>query len=346
MAHLASGGISLLTAVPAPTTVEPLIGVTVPADTITKVWEEAHSTARNYLQNVTRRLEAGGLQVRSEVADDLPANAIIAYARQNPDIALIAMATHGFSGVRRWVFGSVAERVLHNAPRPVLLVRPSKPVARERSESQWPVASRGLVDSGAKALTTDHWSLATRLDIIVVPLDGSSFAEKALEEARRMALLSGATLVLVSAISVPDSAEPAQEEFMPVWARDAREHETARLAHYLTNTAERLCCAPGAQGLKVCIELVHGHPAEMILLTADRLHADLIVMATHGRGGMQRLWLGSVAQKLVQGSKLPVLLMRPVEVESHDQDTAPENFEAAPSTSSGIGMAAIVHHHY
>jgi hypothetical protein len=111
------------------------------------------------------------------------------------------------------------------------------------------------------------------------------------------------------------------------------------LSRYLTNTAERL----RAEGLNVRTELVHGHPAEMVLLTADRLHADLIVMATHGRSGVQRLWLGSVAQKLVQGSKLPVLLMRPVE--SQDQNRTVQNFESKQGPGKGAGTGTFISGH-
>jgi nucleotide-binding universal stress UspA family protein len=117
------------------------------------------------------------------------------------------------------------------------------------------------------------------------------------------------------------------------------------LALYLTNTAERL----RAEGVKVRTELVHGHrrcgSKEMILLTAGRLHGDLIVMATphktphktHGRSGLQRLWLGSVAQKLVQSSKLPVLLMRRPEW----WDKPAEKHEAESDLASAEGISTL-----
>jgi nucleotide-binding universal stress UspA family protein len=78
---------------------------------------------------------------------------------------------------------------------------------------------------------------------------------------------------------------------------------------YLAAKAEQLTAA----GLDVLTQVVHGYPPEEILKVGAHTQADLIVMATHGRGGVQRLWLGSVAIKVVQASTLPVLLVRPSE---------------------------------
>jgi len=77
---------------------------------------------QQYLSGVEQRLCAGGLSVRSEVLEGDPAKEIVDYANDNP-VTLIVMATHGRSGIGRWAYGSVADKVLRRASRPVFLVR-------------------------------------------------------------------------------------------------------------------------------------------------------------------------------------------------------------------------------
>ena len=78
---------------------------------------------KEYLAKVEKRLKEAGLRVRSEVRKGKPAEQIVEYASKNP-FNLIVMSTHGRSGLGRWVFGSVADKVLHGASSPIFLVRP------------------------------------------------------------------------------------------------------------------------------------------------------------------------------------------------------------------------------
>jgi nucleotide-binding universal stress UspA family protein len=123
---------------------------------------------------------------------------------------------------------------------------------------------------------------------LLVPLDGSAFAELALAEARLLASATGAELTLVAV------------------AAD-HEAERAHAAAYLEGVAARLRGA----GLAARAQVSIGEPAERILAACAEERADLIVMATHGRGGWRRLWLGSVASKVVERAGAPVLLVRP-----------------------------------
>lgn len=92
-----------------------------------KVSEEyisnSRKTAAQYLEGIASRLTQAGLRVKSEVAEGIPADKIINYSEGNPS-TIIVMATHGRSGVRRWAFGSVADKVLTGSSNPVLLIRP------------------------------------------------------------------------------------------------------------------------------------------------------------------------------------------------------------------------------
>ena len=208
-----------------------------------------------------------------------PASGIISYVEQHPEVALIAMSTHGKSGLNRWVFGSVAEKVLHASPIPMLLVR-----STQNDELPGVIAA------------ADYRSL-------LVPLDGSVFAEQALDLAGDLAHTLKAKVTLVSAI--PD-LPLATELVAPPAVVVPVTGETSILANYLAENRRKLV----AKGLNVKTKLEYAPPAEAILRVGDAVHADLIVMATHGRTGLPRLWLGSIAMKVVQASSLPVLLVR------------------------------------
>jgi nucleotide-binding universal stress UspA family protein len=249
--------------------------------TIRAGWVEiALAQLRAELEAVAERLRSIGLVTQTEVlvAGDV-ASAIIGRAGRDPRTLMIAMATHGRSGVGRWVLGSVAEKVLQGAPTP-LLVR-----AREMVAASTDVSYR----------------------TIVVPLDGSAFAEQALGQAQAIvAATTRATLLLVAVVPMlPDSAlAPGLGE--RAWVEAEHQAEVEHLSGYLARTAARL----ESEGLSVRARLVGGTAAEQILQVSAAEHADLIVMATHGRSGWQRLWLGSVATKVVRSADLPVLLVR------------------------------------
>ncbi|MEO8285175.1 MAG: universal stress protein [Chloroflexota bacterium] len=289
LARITSGGLVLMRVANAP--LLPWVGIgTAPPldpDLIDDMWRMELEGVRSYLSGVAQRLAPAGVPVRSEVLRGEAAQAIVEYLEQHTQTELAAMATHGRSGLRGWVLGSVAEKVLQASPKPLLLVRPSTPEADLEPQA--------------------HPTPAQTYRTILVPLDGSLFAEQALERARDLAHLAGAELVLVTVMLGSDDykSETVDSES---WAIADRQ-EAERLTTYLAQTAEQL----RAGGITVRTQLMHGYPPEEILKAGEQEHADLIVMATHGRGGLQRLWLGSVAMKMVQASGLPILLVRPTE---------------------------------
>ncbi len=236
-------------------------------------YEAERTAAQSYLAAVLTRLQAQGLTLHTALLDGDPTQALIAYAGQIPHLALLALATHGRTGVGRWVFGSVAEAILHAAPVPLLLVR--RPTAPPTA------AARSIYRT------------------ILVALDGSPFAEEALDQAFALASVTGAALVLVGAVApVLAGTHPAPPAVQQA-ATDAMQTYLARTASRLENLS-----------LTVDTQLVHGHPAEAILATADRSGADLILLATHGRSGWQQVRFGSVALKVVQAAHQPVWLVR------------------------------------
>ena len=228
--------------------------------------------AREYLESIHPDFAAAGITVEREVRVGAPAPSILEVAEQ-AEIDLIAMTTHGRTGVGRWVYGSVADKVLHGARVPLLLVR----------ASEQPVAPQPL----------------TR---ILVPLDGSELAERALAPARQLAAEFDAELLLLRVwetplygVEDPPSVMEALEQAASASAKD-----------YITHGM----CQLQAQGVPVRGETKNGAVAESILEQAQDSATNLIVMSTHGRSGVSRWVMGSVADRVLRASPVPVLLIR------------------------------------
>ncbi|HET7874228.1 MAG TPA: universal stress protein, partial [Methylomirabilota bacterium] len=138
-----------------------------------------------------------------------------------------------------------------------------------------------------------------KLDRILVPLDGSTLAEAAIPKAVEMARmgLSGLLLVRAAEAHTLPGADPTDAQVEVV--REAEE--------YLKDVAERLA-RDGARNVETSVW--YGPAASAIVDAARLRKADLIVMTTHGRSGLGRLILGSVAESVLRGTSTPILLLR------------------------------------
>ena len=207
-----------------------------------------------------------------------PADVIIEIGEKNAD-TLIAMTTHGRSGIRRWLLGSIAEKVLRGADNDVLLVR-----AGEQIERQGAVVP---------------------LERLVVPLDGSDLSEKALPYAIELAKNMNLELVLVRIYLMPGVAYPTGS-YAPDWQLLERETR-ARATEYLQTKVGQLR-NEGLQG--VSFKAVEGSAAEKIIDLARENAGSLIAMSTHGASGVGRWLLGSITERVVRHSETPVLVVR------------------------------------
>jgi nucleotide-binding universal stress UspA family protein len=232
--------------------------------------------AQDYLVAKADRLRKAGLEVETQVQFGEAAEVIVEVA-QAQQAEMIVMASHGYSGLKRWALGSVADKVLHAATAPVFLVRGSPEPAL----------------------------IAAPLKRILVPLDGSALARQALPIAVELATHAWAELVLLTAIIPPLNVAP---ELMSPTPRfdDAQIALRDRLLGELGTFADEL----QRQQLTVRPLAVNGFAAETIIDEATRLSADLIVMATHGYSGLKRWALGSVADKVLHATCTPLLLVR------------------------------------
>ena len=226
-----------------------------------------------YLEAVAAPLREQGRDVDTLVAFGNPAEQILALAAAAD---LVVMGSHGHGGVKRFVLGSVADEVARHAPVPVMIVRggPGSPPA-------------------------------VQLTRIVVPLDGSELAEQAVPVAAALAADLGVPVHLLRVLDIDALRATVQAGIHAAAAYMRSQEEIQRYAEeYLAEQAQHL----RNRDLTATAEVLTGSPA-VTLLDAIRPD-DLVVMTTHGRGGVRRWLLGSVADKLVRAAAAPVLLVR------------------------------------
>lgn len=239
----------------------------------------AERAAEDYLQGIAERLRRSGLAVETRVLVGAVAETIVAAAEAAD---LIAMSTHGEGGLGRWAFGSDADKVVRAAQVPVLLVRADSAVA---AEPVMPPIRR-----------------------ILVPLDGSPLAELALPLASYLARQAGARLLLMQGCALAQMSLISQVAYLTGLVPErllAEAEKRARL--YLEQQAQRV----SRQGVEAAIVL-RDEPvaAEAVLAAVADQQAELIIMTTHGHGGLKGWVLGSVANRILQEAAVPVLLIR------------------------------------
>jgi nucleotide-binding universal stress UspA family protein len=147
---------------------------------------------------------------------------------------------------------------------------------------------------------------------IIVPLDGSKLAESALPEAEKLAAMSNGDLVLVRVVDYSSRDRFGDFGLLYEYEAMARalEEERELATAYLTDVSSRL----SAGGYTVSTQLVDGIAAKAIVGIAQP--GDVIVMATHGRTGMRRWFIGSIAEEVLRHSSVPVLLVRAPDLDS------------------------------
>ncbi len=229
----------------------------------------------------TRIRDASETSVATTIVDGLASERLVEYAKRS-SVAMIVMSTHGRGPVSRAWLGSVADYVLRHVDVPVLLVR---------------------ADEEGAATKIEEW----RFDHVLVALDGSDRAERALDWAVDLATPGKTAITLFRAVEPPI---PFASPYLPHALEDTQAaldagHEAAQT--YLSQVRDRL----SKHGHRVETQaMVGGHPAPGIVDYAHEHPVDLIAIGTHGHRGLRRLVLGSVADKVLRSANVPVLLVR------------------------------------
>ncbi len=247
---------------------------------------QRRAQARLYLAQVRDRLAALAGPELKIIAENLelaisqtvnePLGGFLAAHAATTDADLIVMTTHGRSGLARFWLGSVADTLVRLSHLPILLLQPT---ASEPDFTQPPLFKN-----------------------IPIPLDGSALAEQILEPAVALGELLGTEYTLLRAV----------EPLFPVYnlilqTQELDESALQEAWGYLHQVAQQLAIeerrmhTPG---------FLATQPADAILESAQRHGNDLIALATHGKRGLTRLMVGSVADKLLRGATIPILVYR------------------------------------
>jgi nucleotide-binding universal stress UspA family protein len=253
---------------------------------ITRWFEEEESRAGTYLEGVRSRLSESGVEVETHVKSGPVARTVDALATEK-GVGLVVLTTHGRGSWQRAWLGSVADSLIRRSGTPLLLLR------EQDAAGEW--------EGGIPRK-------------VIVPLDGSQEAEVALAAVRPV-LEPGVTQVdLVMVIHEPF---PLATTYLPHAVSEGTllEARKERAKEYLGRVEASL----KGDGIHSTGHVVVASDAGRgVLSHLEDAGADLIAIATRGRGGAARLVLGSVADKVIRGAQAPILVARRPEGEDEE----------------------------
>jgi nucleotide-binding universal stress UspA family protein len=226
-----------------------------------------------YLSQVARRLREQDFKADYAIGEGSVVEATSTLVDEL-GIDLVVTSTRGGSGVRHWLTGGVASRIVQAISEPVLLVQ-SDP------------AEDGRVPQFKKLLVT---------------LDGSESAERVMPYAMALANSFQSELLL---LSVPEVPEASRFGAVVDWVEAMRSEAEIETWKYL----DSIVAAVHDECPSVRTIVTGSRPATAIADVSESEEVDVIMMATRGRGGLDRLWMGSVAERVVQQTQLPVFLL-------------------------------------
>lgn len=240
--------------------------------------------AETYLRKVADKLH--GVETKVEAVYGVPALAILSVVHeQRAD--LVVICSHGHTGFKRWVLGSVAQKVVHHSPVPVLVLHEG---------------GRILPDAGEPVRA-------------IVGLDGSALAKEALLPTAELVCALSApargSLHLTRVVKLPMHGQG--KELDPI----VREQALHKATTYLSSVVDLLRDGPlGKLNLSITWSVTCDEDAAhgLIKLAEEGDAAgryDLIALATHGRGGLQRWALGSVTDRVINSTKRTIMVVRP-----------------------------------
>ena len=237
--------------------------------------------AEDYLAQLAERLEFEGLRAEARVPFGGSAAEWIVEESEIRKADLIVMATHDRIGPDRWLHGSVAEAVVHHSTIPVMLVQSTE------------------ADLFARRFQADR-------PVLIVPLDGSELAESAFLVAQKLAKATAARVVLLGVVPEPGQLVAGEGGAIVTYTGAQHAELEANAWAYLEGSVGRVATS----GIVVDTAVRFGDAATEIAAAARECGAAAVVMATHGRTGVLRSILGSVAGGVLHHSSGAVVLVR------------------------------------
>jgi nucleotide-binding universal stress UspA family protein len=234
---------------------------------------EEQFEAETYLCSAAEKIHAAGIQVNCAVRSDSPSEATRKLVVEQ-GIDLVIVTTRGHSGENNWLRGGLTSKLVHLLDIPILLVQ--------------------VFESGPPE--------APHLGRILVALDGSAFAEQLLPYARLLGKQFDCELMLICVPAVPEGEKYRAPASVILAIRKQAE---VSMRKYLASVAESLL----AEGLAVRTVVTGSYPARSIVDVGKREGVDLIMVTSQGRGGLDLLFMGSVAQQVVQLTDSPVFII-------------------------------------
>lgn len=235
---------------------------------------ERIEAGRSYLDAIARSFQ--GTQLKCFVEKGNAEDVVIERAATHKD-TLIVMATHGRSAIERWLLGSVADKVLHGSNNHLFLIR---------AKDQGKIVGE------------------TVLKRVIVPLDGSSLAEKVLPYVVEVAKKMSLEVIFMRAYALPPPIAPDEYGTYTDKLIGQIEAESRNYLEEKTNEVKGM----GLENVSSVVNM--GYGAGEIITLARNTPDNFIAMCTHGRSGIKRWALGSVAERVVRHSGDPVLLIR------------------------------------
>lgn len=259
------------------------------------ITDKERAEAAAYLSDVERRTDLEGLGITTVVAEGDAAQNILSMA-QDRKADLIVMNSHGYTGFKRWVLGSVAEKVARHSTAPVFILRDAAGLSASlQAENHTP---RVMVAVDGSTLSETTLPFAVSLAVaLAYP------ARAALKLVRVLPLAYSEAKI---AVQNDRAAVEAKEYLAALEERISHDEEAAKLAS-ITATVTLDADIAGA-----LIDLAEeGEEGRELEVGESDGGCDVIALATHGRGGFQSWMLGSVTERVLRRTKLPLLIVRP-----------------------------------
>lgn len=245
-------------------------------------WHVKKNTARGYLDEIKARLDGDGLEINTAILEGIPAELIIKYANNN-NVDLIALSTHGRSGLSGWNISSVVQKIIQRAYKSTLLVRAYKP-------------------EGVQFNKHYHYKR------LLLGLDCSPRAEMVLPVAIRLSKYHGAKLILGTVIRTPElflHFPPSEED--TALANRLLERNQRAAEHYF----EQLSAQFASQNIElVTFQVASDSVISSLHNIVEKEKADLVMLAAHGRSSDGRWPYGSVTSSFIFHGNTAVLIIQ------------------------------------
>jgi nucleotide-binding universal stress UspA family protein len=243
-------------------------------DALKEKFEETSGVRQLYLERMAKDLRSRGLKVEVEVRSGFIAEATQSLV-DDKGIDIVLISDRGKSSSKNWGSEGASKKLMRFINVPVIIV-PTLPRAEAKK--------------------------AAKIDKLIVGLDGSIRSEKAITYAREIAKATGSEIVLLTVPAVPETTKYRAAAEVVEKIRQKAEGE---MSAFLSAVAESL----RKEGLTVSTLVTGTHPARTIVTQAEENSADLILLTSRGRGGMDLIFTGSAAERVVDQSELPVLMV-------------------------------------